>query len=79
MAEAVAAFHDLDDAAAHEVVGRQPVDALAAMVDAALGDLAALGQQQVGDRLERRRLAGAVSTRLLPSGAKAILSMRKVT
>ena len=29
-------------------------------MDVALGDLAALGAQQVGDRLQRRRLAGAV-------------------
>src|SRR4051794_19958220 len=47
MAEAVAALHHLDDAAAHQVVGRQAVDPLAAVMDAALGDLAALAQQQV--------------------------------
>ena len=33
---------------------------LAVEHDRALGDLAALGTQQVGDRLQRRRLAGAV-------------------
>src|SRR5260221_13309318 len=43
MAEAVAAFHHLDDAAAHQVVGRELVDALSRIGDAALGDLAALG------------------------------------
>jgi hypothetical protein len=41
------AFHHLDDAAPDEVVGREPIDALTAAMDLALGDLAALGQQQV--------------------------------
>ena len=60
MAEAVPAFHHLDAAAPHQLVGRELVDALALEHDRALGDLAALGVQQVGDRLQRRGLAGAV-------------------
>src|SRR5437867_2742743 len=36
------------------------VDALPSQLDGALGDGAALGGQQAGNRLERRRLAGAV-------------------
>ena len=40
--------------------GEQLVDALALEHDRALGDLAALGVEQVGDRLQRRGLAGAV-------------------
>ena len=58
--EAVAAFHDLADAALHQRRRVELVDALAAEQDLALGDVAALGAQQVGDRLQRRRLAGAV-------------------
>ena len=54
------ALHHLDRAAAHEIVGREPVDPLALEQDRALGHLAALGVKEVGDRLERRRLAGAV-------------------
>ena len=60
MAEAMAALHDLDRAAPHEVVGREPVDALALEQDRALGHLAAFGAKQVRDRLQGRRLAGAV-------------------
>jgi len=58
--EAMAPFHHLADAHAHELVGREPVDAMAAEVDRALRHLAALGLEQVRDRLERRALAGAV-------------------
>src|SRR5207237_10373456 len=50
----------LHDAAPHDVIRRQMVDALAGQLDRALGDGAALRGQQAGDRLERRRLAGAV-------------------
>jgi hypothetical protein len=60
MAEAVAALHHLDAAALHQIVRRQPVDALALELDAALGDIAAFGAHQVGDRFQRGRLAGAV-------------------
>jgi len=42
------------------VVRRQVVDALAAQLDGALGDGAALGGQQARDGLQRRRLAGPV-------------------
>ncbi len=60
MGEALAAFHHLDAAAPHQHIGRERLHGGAVEHDRALGDLAALGVQQVGDRLERRRLAGAV-------------------
>ena len=60
MAEAAPALHDLDAAAADQVVGRARVHLLALEQDGALGDLAALAVQQVGDCLERGGLAGAV-------------------
>jgi hypothetical protein len=41
--------------------GREVFDALAAQLDAALGDLAALGLEQVGDGAQRGGLAGAVA------------------
>src|SRR5260370_26016843 len=40
--------------------GQEPVEALAIQLDAAFGNLAALGLQQPRDRLQGRRLAGAV-------------------
>src|SRR5207253_4373676 len=55
-----APLEDLDDAAAHHVVGRQPVEPLAPQLDGALGDLAPLGPEEPGDCLERGGLAGAV-------------------
>ena len=55
-----AAFRHLDDAAPHQVVGREAVDPFATAMDLSLGDLAALGQQEGGDRLQGRRLARAV-------------------
>jgi hypothetical protein len=58
----MAALHHLDDPGLDQLVGRQALDALAPIFDRALGDVAALGAQQVRDRLERRRLAGAVGT-----------------
>ncbi len=60
MFETVAAFHDLDDAALDQFVGRQAVDAFAPEQYLALGDFAAFGPQKVGNGLQRRRLAGAV-------------------
>ncbi len=48
------------NAAADDVGGVEPVDAGAGKADRALGHLAALGAQQVGDRLQAGRLAGAV-------------------
>ena len=41
-------------------LGESDCTSLALEDDRALGDLAALGAQQVGDRLQRRRLAGAI-------------------
>ncbi len=58
--EAVAAFHHLADAALHECRRIEAVDALALVQDLAFGDVATLGAQQVGDRLQRGGLAGAV-------------------
>ena len=60
MAEAVAALHHLDAAAPHHLVGRKRLHFGAVEHDRALGDLAALGVKQIGDRLERGGLAGAV-------------------
>jgi hypothetical protein len=60
MLETVPAFHDLDDALLHQLRRGHLVDALAEELDAALGDIAALGAQQVGNRLQRGGLAGAV-------------------
>src|SRR5512133_841614 len=60
MAEAMAAFHDLDAAAPDELVRREPVDALAGKFDRAFGDLAALRVQKVGDCLQGRGLASAI-------------------
>jgi len=60
MAETVAALHHLDDAAAHQIVGRELVDALAGIGDRTLGDLAALHAQQVGNRFQGGGFAGAI-------------------
>src|SRR5208282_4953797 len=60
MAEAVAALHHLDAAAAHHLVRREPLNLGAVEHDRALGHFAALGMQQIGDRLQRGGLAGAV-------------------
>jgi hypothetical protein len=58
--EAMPSFHDLAHAHAHELVGGELVDALAPEFDRALGHIAALGGEQVGDRLQRGALASAV-------------------
>ncbi len=60
MGEAVPPFHHLDAAAPHQLVGRARMHLAAVEDDRALGHLAALGRQQIGDRLQRGRLAGAV-------------------
>src|SRR6266851_1853444 len=52
-------LEDLDHAPLHHLVGRQPVDALAAELDGALGDVPPLGAEEAGDGLQRRGLAGA--------------------
>ncbi|MGY3367647.1 hypothetical protein ACVWZL_004772 [Bradyrhizobium sp. GM2.4] len=54
------ALHHLEDAAANDLVGIDAVDALAPEQDLAARDFAVLGLEQPGDRLQRRRLAGAV-------------------
>src|SRR5258708_5375677 len=58
--EAVASFHDLADAALHQRRRVELVDTLAAELDLALGDVAAFGAQQVGDRLQGGRLPRAI-------------------
>ena len=55
-----AALHHLEDAAADDLVGIDAVDALAVEDDLAAGDFAVFGLEQAGDRLQRRRFAGAV-------------------
>ena len=60
MDEAVAALHHLDKAATDHLRRRKTIDAFAGEFYAALGDVTAFRPQQVGDRLERRGLAGAV-------------------
>jgi acyl-CoA reductase-like NAD-dependent aldehyde dehydrogenase len=59
--EAVAAFHHLHHAALHQVGRGEVLDALAAQLDAALGDLAALALEQVGHGAQRGGLARAVA------------------
>src|SRR5882762_6351084 len=54
------AFEHLHDAAPDHPVRGQPVDPLVLELDRALRDVAALGPEKARDRLERRRLAGAV-------------------
>jgi len=57
----VATFHDLHHATLDEVGRRKVLDALAMQLDGALGDLATLPLEQVGDGAQRRRLARAVT------------------
>jgi hypothetical protein len=63
--EAVAAFHHLHHAALDQLGGRQVLDALAAQLDAALGDLAALPLS----RLEMARSVVVLPAPLPPSRA----------
>ena len=62
VAEAVPAFHHLHAATAHQLVGAEIVHLQPIQDDAAARDFPALGTEQVGDRLQRRALAGAVGT-----------------
>jgi hypothetical protein len=59
MFKAMTALHHLNDTLFHKVGWHQILHAFAAIHDAALGDLAPFGFQQVRHRLERRRLARA--------------------
>ena len=74
MAEAMPALHHLDAAAPHQLVRRRRLHLVALEQDRALGDLAALGMQQIGDRLQRRRLARAVGAEQRDDAALAALS-----
>ena len=58
--EAAATLQDLDHALGHEIGRGAPADRLAVDDDRAGGDLAALGAEQVGHRLQEGGLAGAV-------------------
>ena len=60
--EPVPAFHDLDYATPDQLGGVELVHPLAAVLHRALGHVAALGGEQVGDGLERRGLACPVGT-----------------
>src|SRR5215510_9882563 len=62
MRKTTATLHDLDAAAPDQIVRSQSVCNLAFELDGTLGDIAALRLDQIRDRLERRRLAGAVGT-----------------
>ncbi|MCY1544617.1 hypothetical protein D9M68_805140 [compost metagenome] len=55
-------LHHLHHAPVHQVGRREVFDAVAAQLDAALGDLTALGLEQVGDGPQRGRLARAVAS-----------------
>src|SRR6266498_2909160 len=58
--EDAASLHHLEDAAADDLLGREPVDACSVELDGAVGDLALLGVEEIRDRLQGRRLPGAV-------------------
>src|SRR2546426_961143 len=58
--EDVPALHDLDDSSRDDLGRILPMDRLPLPLDRALGDVAALGPEQPGDRLQSRALAGAV-------------------
>jgi len=58
-----AAFHHLEDAAADDLVGVDAVDTLAVEQDLAADDFAVFGLEKSRDRLQRRRLAGAVGAK----------------
>jgi hypothetical protein len=60
MLETVATLHHLDHAAPDQLGRQQRRDVVARELDRALGDLAALDPEQVGDRFQRGGLAGAV-------------------
>src|SRR5262249_18840393 len=60
MGEAVASFHHLNATASYQFVRAQRMHLCPGEHDRTFGDFAALGEQEVRDRLERGRLAGAV-------------------
>ena len=62
MFEAMPALHDLDDALLHQLSRGQLVDTFALEFDAALGDISALGSQQVGNRFQGCGFTGAVGS-----------------
>src|SRR6202023_726128 len=53
-------LHHLKNAAAAAPAGMDAVDAFAVEDDFATGNFAVLGLEHAGDRLQRRRLAGAI-------------------
>ena len=56
------AFHHLHHAALDQIGGRQVFNPFAAQLDTALGHLATLALEQVGDGPQRGRLASTVAT-----------------
>ena len=62
MLKTVTALHDLTNTHLDQLVWRKPIDAPALELNGALGDFAALGVEQVGDRLQRRGLTGAIGS-----------------
>jgi hypothetical protein len=60
VSEATPPLHHLNAAAPHQIVWRQGLHLDAVEQDRALGDLAALCIQQIGDRLQRRCLARTI-------------------
>jgi hypothetical protein len=61
MLEAAAALHDLNDTALHQFRRRELVGALAFELDGTLGDITALGLEQIGNCFECGRLTGAIA------------------
>jgi hypothetical protein len=61
--KAVPPFHHLNHAAFHQFCRGQRFDALVAQVDRAFGHFAPLAVQQIADRAQGRRLAGAVASK----------------
>ena len=57
----MAPFHHLHHAALDQIGGGEVLDALAAQIDIALGDLAPFTLEQVGDGAQRGGLAGAIA------------------
>jgi hypothetical protein len=60
MGEALPSFHHLDATAPHQLVRGEVLHFRAVEQDRTFGDLAAFGMQQIGNRFQCRRLAGAI-------------------
>ena len=60
MAEAVPAFHDLNDAAFDQFIRGELINPVSFEFHRTLGDIAAFSAQQVGNRFERRGFTRSV-------------------